>query len=293
MASRLRAHLPALAGALLGAAALAWLSLYGFAWTDYDDEASAAFKALADGHLLRFLQLSPSYGGSMVIRAPFAALPALWGGGELAVYRAEAVPGIAAAVALALWLAPRMRADGLSMLARVTAVALCVCSPIAIKALEIGHPEELLGAVLCVAAVLAARRGRMTWAGVLLGLALANKAGAVVAVGPRLLALPARQGRAPAGAGGTGAVVVPPPGPSGARGRRGRGAPGPWRARGRRSCSRRGPSRGRGSSRPAPPASAGRARSSRPRRPGGSSASPAWCGEATGRSSPGSASRRR
>src|SRR4051794_3208803 len=210
MPSRLRAHLPALAGALLGAAALAWLSLYGFAWTDYDDEASAAFKALADGHLLRFLQLSPSYGGSMVIRAPFAALPALWGGGELAVYRAEAVPCIAAAVALAVWLASRMRADGLSTLARVTAVALCVCSPIAVRALEIGHPEELLGAVLSVAAVLAARRGRLTWAGVLLGLAVANKAWAILAIGPVVLALPARQWRTLAVAAVTAAVVLSP-----------------------------------------------------------------------------------
>ena len=132
MAARLRPHLPALAGAVLGAAALAWLSLYGFAWNDYDDEASAAFKALADGHVLRFLQLCPSYGGSMVMRAPFAAVPALWGGGELAVFRAEAVPCLAAAVALAVWLAARMRADGLSLLTRATAVALCVCSPIAV-----------------------------------------------------------------------------------------------------------------------------------------------------------------
>jgi hypothetical protein len=53
-----------------------------------------------------------------------------------------------------------------------------------------GHPEELLGAVLCIAAVLVAMRGRAVWAGVLLGLAIANKEWGLVAVGPVLLALP-------------------------------------------------------------------------------------------------------
>src|SRR3954454_2272903 len=107
MPARLRPPLPAAAGALLGLAVLAWLGLYGFAWNDYDFEASAAFKALAGGHLQQFLALSPSYGGSLVLRAPFAAVPALWGGGELAVYRAQAVPCLLAGAALAVYLAAR------------------------------------------------------------------------------------------------------------------------------------------------------------------------------------------
>ena len=42
------------------------------------------------------------------------------------------------------------------------------------RALEIGHPEELVGGALCVGALLAAARDRATLAAVLLGLALAN-----------------------------------------------------------------------------------------------------------------------
>ena len=72
-------------------------------------------------------------------------------------------------------------------------VALCACNPITLRALDIGHPEELLGAALSAGAVLAALRGRPTWAGVLLGLAVANKAWALLAVGPVLLALPERR----------------------------------------------------------------------------------------------------
>ena len=72
-------------------------------------------------------------------------------------------------------------------------VGLCAANPITLRALDIGHPEELLGAVLCAGAVLAALRGRATLAGVLLGLAMANKAWAVLAIGPVLLALPERR----------------------------------------------------------------------------------------------------
>ena len=44
-------------------------------------------------------------------------------------------------------------------------VALCACNPITLRALDIGHPEELLGAALSAGAVLAALRGRPTLGG--------------------------------------------------------------------------------------------------------------------------------
>jgi hypothetical protein len=62
-----------------------------------------------------------------------------------------------------------------------------------LRALEIGHPEEMLGAALCVGAVLAALWQRPALAAVLLGLALANKAWAVLAIGPVLVALEHRR----------------------------------------------------------------------------------------------------
>ena len=75
-------------------------------------------------------------------------------------------------------------------------VALCAANPITYRVLQIGHPEELLGAALCVAAVLLAQRGHATWAGLALGLAIANKEWAVLAIGPVLVALPAARWRA-------------------------------------------------------------------------------------------------
>jgi hypothetical protein len=181
--------------ALCGCAAMAWLGLYGFAWSDYETEAQPAFTALTHGHLLEFLRLVPAYGGSLIERAPFALLPGLWGGGALAVYRAVAAPCLLAAALLGVWLVARMRRAGSPRLARAVTLGICVANPITLRALEIGHPEELFGACLCIAAVLLAAgrapgRERALLAGALLGLAIANKEWALLATGPVVLALP-------------------------------------------------------------------------------------------------------
>src|SRR5215213_9674751 len=152
--------------ALAGAALMAWMGLRGFAFSDYDREAAPAYLALAHGHVGSFLSLAPAYGGSLILRAPFAMAPDLWGGGELAVFRAAALPCALAAVAL--------------------------------------------GRVLAVPAVLAATARRPGWAGLLLGLALANKAWAVLAIGPVLIALSAGRWRALAIAGAIAAVFTLP-----------------------------------------------------------------------------------
>ena len=64
-------------------------------------------------------------------------------------------------------------------------------NPIVIVALVGGHPEELLGAVLCAAGVVLATRGRVGAAGILIGLAVINKEWAALAVPVALVALPA------------------------------------------------------------------------------------------------------
>ncbi len=179
--------------ALAGCAVLAWLGLYGFAWNDYEVEVLPSFSALAHGHLGDFLRLAPAYGGSLIERAPSAMAPLLWGGGDLAVYRMAALPCLLAAAVLGVWLIARMRGEGRPPLARTVALGLCVVNPLTLRALEVGHPEELLGACMCVAAVLLAGAERPLWAGLLLGLAIANKEWALLAAGPVLLALPARR----------------------------------------------------------------------------------------------------
>jgi hypothetical protein len=86
-----------------------------------------------------------------------------------------------------------MRTNGRTPLACALALVLITANPLTMLALEIGHPDELLGGVLCVASVLLAACERPAWAGLALGAAIANKQWAVLALGPVLLALPARR----------------------------------------------------------------------------------------------------
>lgn len=197
--------------ALAACATLAYLGLESFLWNDYETEAAPAFAALVHGHLELFLRLAPAYGGSLIERAPFALLPGLWGGGALAVYRAAAAPCLLASAALGVWLLARMRRERRPRTARALALLLCVANPITLQALEVGHPEELLGACACVAAVLLAAADRPAWAALLLGLAIANKEWALLAAGPTLLALePRRRLACAAGALAVAGVVLAP-----------------------------------------------------------------------------------
>ncbi len=220
MRQRLRENAVCALAAAGGCAAMAWLGLYTFGWNDYETEVQPAFEALQAGHVAEFLRLAPVYGGSLIERAPFALLPGLWGGGQLAVYRLVAVPGLLAAAWLGVWLAARMRTAGAPMLARALTAAIVVANPLTLSALEIGHSEEVLGGCLCVAAVLACRgpagRGRAVLAGALLGLAIANKEWALLAAGPVVLALRAEPGgarrrlAATLSAGGVAALLLAP-----------------------------------------------------------------------------------
>ena len=93
------------------------------------------------------------------MRAPFALAADGLGGGTLAVFRAVAVPCLLAGAALGVVLAAGLLARGAGRGTVAIVVGLCAANPITLRALEIGHPEELLGAALCAGAVLAACAG--------------------------------------------------------------------------------------------------------------------------------------
>lgn len=185
-----------------------WLSLQP--GSDWKVEARPAVDALLAGHLHAFLTLAPVYGASLILRAPFFLATKLWHGGDVAVYRAGAVPCLLAAGALGVWLGAQMRAKGNSTLARILVVVLCVANPLILPALKWGHPEDLLSAAVCVGAVLCALRERTIWAAVLLGVAIANKEWAVLAAGPVLVALPRGRVRTLVIAGGVAGGLMAP-----------------------------------------------------------------------------------
>ena len=175
--------------ALLALATCAWLGLWFTNLADWGIEARPSVDALLADHLGAFLRLAPTYGGSLLVRAPLIELTRLWHGGGDAVYRASAVPCLAAAGALGIWLGRDLGRRTAGLLAQALVIALCIANPLAITALQQAHPEDLLGAALCVAAVLCAQRDRAVWSGILVGLATANKAWGVLAAGPVLVAL--------------------------------------------------------------------------------------------------------
>jgi hypothetical protein len=115
-----------------------------------------------------------------------------------------------AAAAVGIVIVGRMRRANRSRLARGVLLALFVANPLTLRAGAFGHPEELVSGALVVAAVLVASRGRSVWAGILLGLAIANKEWAIVATGPVLLALPRARVKALVVGGGVAAAVLAP-----------------------------------------------------------------------------------
>lgn len=174
---------------------------------DFYKEAWPPYRLLFHGHVLGFIRSGPAYTGSLVLRAPFAAVAALFGAGRLASYIATALPCVFAPAVLAAWLVPYRRKSHETLRAgqprRVWPLDLFMLTPAAIICINEGHPEDILGAALCVAAVLLAQRGSARAAGIMLGIALINKSWAIIAVPLVIALMPADRRRA-----GFGTAVV-------------------------------------------------------------------------------------
>ncbi len=159
---------------------------------DYFGDASDAIDALVRGDVTGFFAGQPLMGSfSLLLRAPFVA-PVFHSSIET-VYFAGALPCLLATVVLGLALGRVAAERGQSAAVQGLIAGLAVINPITFRALHWGHPEELLCAALCVGAVLAALRERQLLAGALLGLAVATKQWALIAILPVLLAAPRRQ----------------------------------------------------------------------------------------------------
>lgn len=181
--------------ACAGAVALALVTPIG---TDYVADAQPAIIALRDGAFGAFFADQPSMGPlSLWLRWPAALLADASGGGELAVYRLGALSCLLVVAAVVTGLARLLDRSGtLGRNETLLLVAVLSLNPVTLRALELGHPEEALGAALCLAAVLLAASDRVGAAGIVLGLALATKQWALFAVLPTLLAAPATRAAA-------------------------------------------------------------------------------------------------
>jgi hypothetical protein len=158
------------------------------------DNAGPAINALAHGSVAGLFSHQPSMGlASIILRAPFAGAAGLLGGGNMLVYRVGALACLLPLAAFAAWMAVRRRGAVAGWLPGVLAAGVLLLSPALAEGVRAGHPEGALAGVLGTAAVIAAMRGRATWAAVLLGLAIGTKQWALIAVLPVLMALPDRR----------------------------------------------------------------------------------------------------
>jgi hypothetical protein len=190
---RLGLNRVAVAGAIVFAAV--WVAWGGFAspQTTGDDPVifAPAFHALLNGHLAGFFDHLPQdgAGGSVLLRLPFAALGHAISAGEPTVFRFGALECELALAVLGFALVGLQARERDLHPADWVLVALLVLAPALLQVVHYGHPEEALGAVLCVGAVLLAGEDRPVWAGVALGLAVINKPWGILAIAPVALAL--------------------------------------------------------------------------------------------------------
>lgn len=154
---------------------------------DFYKEAWAPYLLLQHGHIVAFLRDAPAYVGSLILRAPFALLALVFGAGQRVTYFVTALPCLLGPALLAGYLAldkpGQLGNAGIDRVRRgIRPTDLFMVTPPAVACVADGHPEDILGAVLCVLAVLLAQRGSGRAAGFALGVALINKSWAVVVV---------------------------------------------------------------------------------------------------------------
>jgi hypothetical protein len=213
---RVRAHAAAALTALAVAAAVVALAQpslgdYTHVAPTNADNAAPVIDAVLRGDMARVPAVQPVMGPvSVALRLPFAALGRALGDRQLE-YWLGGVACLWALAALAILLAVRVRRRDGGLTAPAVVVLVLVANPLTLAALDAGHPEELLAGALATAAVMAAAADRPRLTGLLLGLALATKPWAALAVPVVFAALPrGRRRSAMLLAGGTALLLLAP-----------------------------------------------------------------------------------
>lgn len=196
----------------LAVGASVFIALRAPSGLDYANDAHPAIDALLDGDLAEAFAAQPLMGSfSVLLRLPFVAIANAVGGDALLAYRFGAFPCLLAAGLLGVYVAGLMGRRGRPSYQCTAVGGLVLVNPMTFNALQAGHPEEILAASLSVGAVVGALEAKTVWAVVLLGLALATKQWAVIAVIPTLLAAPsARRPLLLGGAAAVGLVLLAP-----------------------------------------------------------------------------------
>jgi hypothetical protein len=166
----------------------AWMASTVATMGDWEVDAYPAVQALAGGNLSDYLSATAMMGPfATLLEAPFVAISGATG---IDAYRWASFPCLLAGGFVGLYLASIAGRRGAGRLTQALLAFSCLVNPLTFEALAKGHPEEVLTAALAVAAVASAAEDRRWRAALLLGLAVASKQWAVIAVLPTLMALP-------------------------------------------------------------------------------------------------------
>jgi hypothetical protein len=157
------------------------------------DDAAPAINALAHGRVAVFFRDQRLMGPvSEVAQAPFVALA---DGKSRTRYRAGLFVCLLVLAAFGYVLARTAARRGWPWWSQLLVAVGAVWNPMTHWVIRYGHQEEIVAALLVIAAVAAARRGRAGAAGVLLGLSVATKLWTIAAVPLVLVAALPRAGR--------------------------------------------------------------------------------------------------
>jgi hypothetical protein len=184
---------------LTGAFGLFMLSGKDPYWSDWGFQDAPDVSLLMGGDVSGFVDnATPTYLGSLIVRAPIYLTTALFGGAEDEAFFAAKGVALLILAGLAAWLLTRARTAGAGVGALVLMALLTAGNPIAARALDFGHAEDIMAACCAIAGVLAAGRGRLTTAGVLLALGFVLKQWAILAWLPAMAVAPRRPWHLPA-----------------------------------------------------------------------------------------------
>lgn len=194
--------------ALIGLLA-AWLTTFAGPPGDWKIDAAPAVEALADGRVGDYLTSEALMGPfATLVQAPLVAISGAQD--PTAAYPWGVFSCLLGAGFVGLYLARIAARRGAGLLPQVLIAGLFLLNPLTFEALDNGHPEEVLTAALAVAAVAAAAEHRHWRTALLLGLAIASKQWAVIAILPALMALPTQRVRTGVAAAGVAAVLFLP-----------------------------------------------------------------------------------
>lgn len=161
---------------------------------DFCNDPAHAIYDLATGDPRGFFEHQPTMGPvSLVLRAPFAAIGREMEGDQLTMMYRLGVFGCLLAtglIGLGVLGAGAFRRGRNGLVLAALLLAIWLLGPGTVRAIWLGHPEEMVAAALAIAGVVAAMRGRVVPGGVMVGLAVATKQWGLLAAAPLVLAAP-------------------------------------------------------------------------------------------------------